>query len=58
MAEALCIPVESLIMFLRHEHGYNSTTSTEYFNLDWRRPKIIKDVSKLDHGKIMYCEVG
>ena len=26
--------------------------------MEWRRPKIIGDVSKLDHGKVLYCEHG
>ena len=58
VAEALHIPVENLIIFLRHEHGYNSSTSTEYYNMAWRQPKYISDVSKLDHGKVLYCERG
>ena len=58
VSAALDIPVQNLIILLRHEHGYNSTSSTEYYNMEWRRPKIIKDVSKLDHGKVLFCEYG
>jgi len=51
LAAALDIPVENCIVFLRHEHSYNSSTSTEYYNMDWRRPKLIQEAaSKLDHG--------
>ena len=58
VASVLHIPIENLIIFLRHEHGYNSSSSTEYYNMDWRKPKIISEVSKLDHGKVLYCEIG
>ena len=58
VSAALHIPVENLIIFLRHEHGYNSSTSTEYYNMAWRKPKIISEVSKIDHGKVLYCERG
>lgn len=58
VSDALHIPVENLIIFLRHEHGYNSTCSTEYYNMEWRKPKVISEVSKLDHGKVLYCERG
>ena len=58
IAAVLHIPVEDLIIFLRHEHGYNSTTSTEYYNMEWRKPKVIQHVSKFDHGKVLYCERG
>ena len=57
VAEALDIPFENLIIFLRNEHGYNSSVSPEYYNLEWRRNKIIKEVSKtLTHGKVLFCE--
>ena len=36
VSDAVHIPVENLIIFLRHEHGYNSSTSTEYYNMAWR----------------------
>ena len=26
--------------------------------MEWRRSKIISEVSKLDHGKVLYCELG
>ena len=57
VAEALGIPVANLIIFLRNEHGYNSTVSTEYYNIEWRRNRIISEVSKtLTHGKVLFCE--
>ena len=58
LSAALDIPLENCVVFLRHEHSYNSTTSTEYYNMDWRRPKLIHEVSKLDHGKVLYVEYG
>ena len=50
--------MESCIVFLRHEHGFNSTTSTEYYNMEWRRSKLICDVSKFDHGRVLFVEHG
>ena len=58
LSEALSIPIENLIVFLRHEHGYNSSVSTEFYNMPWRKPKIIAECSKFDHGKVLYCELG
>lgn len=58
VAEALGIPVASLIILLRHEHGYNAQTTTEYFNMEWRRTKLVSECSKLDHGKVLFCEEG
>lgn len=26
--------------------------------MPWRKPKIIADCSKFDHGKVLYCELG
>ena len=58
IAEMLDIPLESLIVLLRHERAYNSSVATEVYNMDWRRDKLIGDVSKLEHGKVLYCELG
>ena len=58
MALASGIPIANLIILLRHEHGYNSKSSTEYYNMEWRRPKLIGECSKLDHGKVLFCEEG
>lgn len=58
MSEALDIPVANCIVFLRHEHGYNSSTSTEYYNMEWRKTKVISEVSKFDHGKVLFVEQG
>ena len=45
-------------MLLRHEHGYNTTTTTEYFNMEWRRDKLVSECSKFEHGKVIFCEEG
>ena len=26
--------------------------------MPWRKPKLIVDCSKFDHGKVLYCELG
>jgi hypothetical protein len=31
------IPIEKLIVILRHEHIYNHTVRTELYNMDWRK---------------------
>ena len=44
---------------MRHEHGYNNSVSTEYYNMEWRRPKLIFEASKgIEHGKVLFCEFG
>ena len=58
LSASLGIPQENLIVLLRHEHGYNSSSSTEYYNMEWRKQKIIGECGKLDHGKVLYCEEG
>jgi hypothetical protein len=50
------IPVERLVVLLRHEHIYNNTVRTELYNIDWRRSKKIDDASRLDHGNLLYVE--
>jgi hypothetical protein len=35
------IPVERLIVILRHEHIYNNTVRAELYNIDWRKEKKI-----------------
>ena len=58
LAEVLEIPSKELIILLRHERSYNNTVSTEYYNMAWRREKKIQEVSKFDHGAVLYCERG
>lgn len=31
------IPVDKLIIIMRHEHIYNHTVRTELYNMDWRK---------------------
>jgi hypothetical protein len=52
------IPVEKLVILLRHEHIYNNTVRTELYNMDWRKPKTIEEASRLDHGQLLYIEEG
>jgi hypothetical protein len=52
------IPLDRLIILLRHEHIYNNTVRSELYNMDWRREKIIDEASRLDHGSLLYVEEG
>lgn len=52
------IPVEKLVILLRHEHIYNNTVRTELYNMDWRKPKTLDEASRLDHGQLLYVEEG
>jgi hypothetical protein len=52
------IPVEKLVILLRHEHIYNNTVRTELYNMEWRKPKTIEEASRLDHGHLLYIEEG
>jgi hypothetical protein len=52
------IPVEKLVILLRHEHIYNNTVRTELYNMDWRKPKTLDEASRLDHGQLLYVDEG
>jgi hypothetical protein len=52
------IPLDRLVILLRHEHLYNNTVRSEIYNMDWRRDKTIEDASRLDHGTVLYVEEG
>ncbi len=57
LAEVFDIPVERLVVFLRHEHVYNHSVRTELYNIEWRKNKSIEEASgRLDHGTILYVE--
>lgn len=58
LSEMFGIPEDRLVVFLRHEHIYNSSIRSELYNIDWRKSKKIGDASKLDHGTILYIEEG
>ncbi|CDW83714.1 ubiquitin carboxyl-terminal hydrolase family protein [Stylonychia lemnae] len=58
LSEMFDIPVERLVIFLRHENIYNNTVRTELYNIDWRKKMTIENGAKLDHGCIMYVEEG
>ena len=58
LSECLDIPVENLIIILRKESGYSSKITADYYNMDWRREKLIKECSKFEHGQILFCEFG
>jgi len=50
VSELFDIPVDKLIILIRHEHLYNNTVRSELYNMDWRRTKSIDEASRLDHG--------
>lgn len=52
------IPVDKLVILLRHEHIYNNTVRSELYNMDWRKPKTIEEASRLDHGQVLFVEEG
>ena len=59
IAELFDIDPENLVILLRHENIYNSSSvRTELYNIDWRKTKKIEEASKLDHGTILYVEEG
>ncbi len=59
IAELYDIDPENLVILLRHENIYNSSSvRTELYNIDWRKTKKIEEASKLDHGTILYVEEG
>ena len=56
IAEKLGMPVHKVIIMLRHERGLANTVTCEYFNMDWRKPKLVSDFSTLQHGVTLYVE--
>lgn len=56
ISEIFDIPVDKLVILLRHEHIYNNTVRTELYNMDWRKPKTIEEASRLDHGQVLFVE--
>lgn len=56
ISELFDIPVDKLVVLLRHEHISNNTVRAELYNIDWRKSKKIEDASKLDHGTVLYVE--
>jgi hypothetical protein len=52
----LDIPIEKIVIILRHERGYDGQVSSEYFNMGWRKPKLLSEASKFEHGHYLYVE--
>ena len=52
------IPLDKLVILLRHEHLFNQTVRSEVYNMEWRREKTIDDASRLDHGTVLFVEEG
>ncbi len=49
------IPSDRTVIMLRHE-STNNTIRCEYFNMEWRRNKKLKDCSKIEHGWTLFVE--
>jgi hypothetical protein len=49
------IPHERLVILLRHE-DVNHQVRCEYFNMDWRKTKTLKETSKFEHGWTLFVE--
>ena len=43
------------MLLLRHEN-INGSVRCEYFNMDWRKSKPLKDCCKLEHGHFLFAE--
>jgi Fe2+ transport system protein FeoA len=56
IAEKFGMPVHKVIIMLRHERGLANTVTFEYFNMDWRKPKLVSDFGTLQHGVTLYVE--
>jgi len=52
------IPVDKLIIMLRHEKVFNDSVRAEYFNMAWRKDKKLSECSQFDHGAILFIEEG
>ena len=55
ISEVTGIPVARLIILLRHEQ-VNQHVRCEYFNMDWRKNKVIRECSKIEHGWNIFVE--
>jgi hypothetical protein len=49
------IHYDRIVIILRHE-STNNTIRCEYFNMEWRRGKKLKDCSKIEHGWTLFVE--
>jgi len=56
ISELYGIPLEKLVICLAHEHAYNSSVTCEFYNMDWRKDKLICESGKLEHGVTLFVE--
>jgi len=56
LSESFGIPVEKLLIILRHEKSYEGTVTPEWFNMGWRKDKILSECSKFEHGHFLFIE--
>jgi len=57
ISELTGIQKSRVIILLRHEQ-INGTIRCEYFNMDWRQEKVLKECSKFEHGWTLFVEDG
>ena len=50
VADMFGIPQERVVILLRKENTSGTEVIPELYNMDWRKPRIISQVSRLDHG--------
>lgn len=56
ISEFYGIARDKLVICLAHEHSYNSSVTCEFFNMDWRKDKLICESGKLEHGVTLFVE--
>jgi hypothetical protein len=56
LADLFFIPVDRLVIELRHERGLQNIVTCEYFNMDWRKSKVVGDFGSLQHGVTLFVE--
>jgi len=55
IGELTGIELDRMVLLLRHENVFKAATC-EYFNMNWRKPKKLRDCSKLEHGQTIFVE--
>lgn len=55
ISEVTGIDSKRVVILLRHEQ-VNGTIRCEFFNMDWRQGKLLKECSKFEHGWTLFVE--
>ena len=56
LSELFGLNYENTIIVLRHEKGYDGSISPEYFNMPWRKGKLLSEGTKFEHGFFVFVE--